>query len=192
MKPLADNVLRMNWGNINFYKHWLAQSYYYTRHSTRMLAYAAGWTGPEKQNYYRRSVQHIQEEQGHDLIALNDLKLIGGSILEHPELSVTRALWEPQFYKIQKNPTTLLGYILALEVLALQMCQPMYEMLLKNYPAEACRFVKVHAEDDPEHVEHALAQIERCSLEEREEIIANFHQTRDMYSLFLQAIQKLE
>lgn len=181
----------MNWENPALYKNWLAQTYYYTRHSTRMLAYAAGWSGPEKQHYYRRSVQHIQEEQGHDLIALNDLKLIGGDIREFPELSITRAFWEPQFYKVQKNPTSLLGYILALEVLSLQMCPAMHEMLLKTYPAEACRFVKIHGEDDPEHVQHALDQIEKCTLEEREDIFANFHQTRDIYTALLQNIEKL-
>jgi hypothetical protein len=156
-----------------------------------MLAMAAGWTSPEKQNYYRRSLQHIHEEQGHELIAVNDLKILGGDVHEFPELSVTRALWEPQFYKIQRNPTTLLGYILSLEALALMTFQPLLQTLKKSYPDEACRFVKVHAEDDPEHVEHALAQIEKCTLEEREEIFANFYQTRDMYVLFLQAIQKI-
>lgn len=181
----------MNWENPNIYKSWLAQSYYYTRHSTRMLAFAAGWTTPEKQSFYRRSLQHIQEEQGHDLIAINDLKALKASIEEHAEFSVTRALWEPQFYKMQKNPATLLGYILSLEVLAMMMCGPLYEQLQKYYPAEACRFVKVHAEDDPEHVEHALSQIEKCTLEEREEILTNFHQTRDIYHLMLQNIQRM-
>lgn len=157
-----------------------------------MLAFAAGWSSPvNDKSYYRRSLTHITEEQGHDLIALNDLKTLGFSIEQFPELGVTRALWEPQFYKIQKDPASLLGYILGLEILAVRTFKECHAELAKTYSENAVRFVKVHADDDPDHVESALAQIEKCTPHEKKNIEANFDQTIEMYGLMLQQIAKV-
>lgn len=154
-----------------------------------MLATAAGWSSPtEDKSYYRRSLTHITEEQGHDLIAVNDLKALGLSIDQFPELGITRALWEPQFYKILKDPASLLGYILGLEILAVRTFKEFHSELCKTYPEAATKFVKVHADDDPDHVESALAQIEKCTEAEKKNIYMNFEQTLQMYGLMLQQI----
>ncbi len=154
-----------------------------------MLAFAAGWTQNMDQSYYRRSLKHISEEQGHDLIAINDLKGLGYNIESFQELGSTRALWECQFYKIQKDPTFLLGYILALETFAVKTFKEFNQELLKTYSDKSTHFVKVHADDDPDHVEEALIQINKCTPEQQEQIMFNFEQTITMYNFMLQEIK---
>ncbi len=180
----------MPWTNSEFYKNWLAQSYYYTNHSTRMLAFAAGWAPSDEQNYYRRCLAHIREEQSHDLLAVRDLEKLGAQRTDYQEMGSTRAMWEPQFYKTQRQPKALLGYILALEMLAVATFPQLHLVLLEKYGKDATHFVRVHAEDDPDHVEEAIKQIEACSAAERVEIQKNFAQTCTMYRMFLQEIQE--
>ncbi len=188
MEPHLQTLMNAPWDNENFYKEWLAQSYHYTRHSIRMLAFSAGCSHPEEKSYFQRSLKHIREEQGHEQIAVNDLKTLGGSIENFMEKGVTRALWEPQFYKIQKDPVSLLGYILALECLAVFKFSELNDILVKRYGDKANRFVHIHAEDDPHHVTEALAQIELCSDVSKKLIQANFDQTCDLYSCLINNI----
>ncbi|MBC7464450.1 MAG: iron-containing redox enzyme family protein [Bdellovibrio sp.] len=190
MNKLVEEFRNQPWTNKHFYASWLAQSYYYTSYSTRMLASAAGWSSPlNDRAFYRRSLTHINEEQGHELIALNDLKVLGLSTDDFPEAGITRALWEPQFYKILKDPASLLGYILALETLAVRTFKEFHGELLRTYSSDAVNFVKVHADDDPDHVEAALSQIEKCNEAEKKNIEKNFNQTIQVYGLMLKEIQ---
>jgi hypothetical protein len=186
---LVENFRSQKWDNKEFYSQWLAQSYYYTSYSTRMLAFAAGWTNSDEKSYYRRSLVHISEEQGHDLVALNDLKNLNQQIENFPELGSTRSMWECQFYKIQKEPSNLLGYILALEAFAVRTLKEFNHELLKNYSEQSTRFVKIHADDDPGHVEDAMIQINECTPEQQKNIMFNFEQTLTMYQFMLLEIQ---
>jgi hypothetical protein len=190
MEKLIHAFNEMPWENKDYYQNWLAQTHYYTRYSTRMLAMTAGWSTSNDKNLYQRSITHLKEESGHDVIAVNDLKNIGGELNQYRELGVTQAMWESQFQKILRNPSHLLGYILALETFAVQTFKPMHDRLLKTYPKNACMFVKVHAEDDPEHVEKAAEQIAQCPPEDREAIMASYDQTCDLYRYMLMSIRE--
>ncbi len=178
------------WSNKAYYLEWLAQSYFYTSQSTRMLASAAGWSSYKQGPYFKRSLQHIREESGHELLAAKDLKQFEEDIENYDEMGLCRALWEPQFFKILRNPESLLGYILCLEMLAVETFKPLYEIQQKTYPQNQHLFVKVHADDDPDHVEEALAQIEMCSDEVQEIILKNFEQTAQMYQSLISHAQE--
>lgn len=188
MEPHLEFLMTAPWEEESFYKDWLAQSYHYTQHSTRMLAFTAGWSRYEDGAYYRRSLKHIREEQGHEQIAVADLKALGEEVTSFPESGVTRALWETQFYKIQRNPFALLGYILALEAIAVFKFKDLSARLEAKYGDKANRFVHIHAEDDPHHVTEAIEQIEKCSPEAKELIQLNFDQTVEMYTLMVKDI----
>lgn len=190
MNSLTQSFQTMPWTDLIFYKTWLAQSFYYTTHSTRMLAFAAGWSSTEDQKYYKRSVSHIREEQSHDLLAVRDLEKLGDQRENFAEFEVCRALWEPQFYKIQRNPKLLLGYILALEELAVFSFPELYKKLTPLFGTDATHFIRVHAEDDPEHVEEALKQIQSCSPVEVAEIMKNYDQTCVLYERLLFEVRK--
>lgn len=191
LQKLINTFNSMPWEKPEFYKNWLVQSYYYTSHSTRMLAFAAGWTEYSQSSYYRRSLQHIREEQGHELLALRDAEKMGADKEQMRELGVTRALWEAQFYKLQRNPESLLGYILCLEQLAVATFKSLHTRLLEQHPEGSHDFVRVHAEEDPGHVDEAVVQICRCSSEAQNMIHENFEQTADMYRLMLESVLEM-
>lgn len=189
MQELVLTFKEQPWNNKNYYANWLAQSYYYTSYSTRMLAFAAGSSDRSEKTYFKRSIIHISEEQGHEIIALNDLGKLGFKIEEFEELSATRSMWESQFYRIQKDSTYLLGYILALEVLAVQ-TKEFYGHLKDLYPAEALKFIKIHADEDPHHVEEALTLISGCTDAQKKQIELYYAHTIDMYRLILSEVNR--
>jgi hypothetical protein len=185
MDPLVETLLDCPWEDKEFYCEYLAQSYHYVLYSTRMLAMAAALSTPAQQSYYRRCVKHISEEAAHEVLAIRDLAKLGKEMSDYPESGVTRALWEPQFYKIQRQPTALLGYILGLEYLTVRCFKELHARLVKTYGPGAVTFVRVHADEDPDHVEKAVAQIDPLSTDEQVEIWKNYEQTCRMFDCFL-------
>ncbi len=182
---MLQTYLNMPWEDRGFYAQYLAQTYYYTFHSTRMLALAAARTTSGQFDYYNRSVEHIAEEAGHENLALTDLKRLGFKIEDFSELSTTRAFWQPQYFLIDRSATTLLGYILALEWLAVATFPAVHERIKKLYGEKCVNFIRVHADEDPDHVDKCFAQIEKVTPAEQELIFANFRQTCRMFELFM-------
>lgn len=173
--PIVDDVTNAPWESEEFYRTYLSQIYYFVSWSTRMLAAAASVTGSS--GYYARLIEHLKEESGHEKMALADLKAMGGSISDYEELGVTRALWEPQFYKVQRTPTALLGYIIALEMVAVKVYPDLMTKLESRYGRKAVTFVRVHGTEDPDHVDKAVEQIAMLPPSEQAAVIANFEQT---------------
>ncbi|MGZ3787544.1 MAG: iron-containing redox enzyme family protein [Bacteriovorax sp.] len=149
------------WNNKEFYADYVAQTFYYVRHSTRLLALAASRLNYEnEQNLHLRFIKHLGEESNHEKLALNDLKNLGYAKEDFPELSSTRLLYEPQYYKIEhENPLALMGYILYLEALAQKACPPLAKKITDHYGAKTATFLHVHGEEDPKHVAEAVKLI---------------------------------
>src|SRR4030095_9279247 len=70
---------RLNDGSLTrqHYAKLLIEIYHYVKHSTRLLALAAGHTSPLRGDLFRRFVAHIGEESGHEMWALADLAALG-------------------------------------------------------------------------------------------------------------------
>jgi thiaminase len=183
--PMFQTYLNMPWENKTFYAEYLAQTYFYTFHSTRMLALAAARTNTNQFDYYRRSIEHIAEESGHENLALTDLKRLGCKIEDYSELPTTRAFWQPQYFLVDRTTTTLLGYILALEWLAAETFPAVYERVKTIYGDKCVNFIRVHAEEDPDHLDKCFEQIEALSEHERLLALENFRQTCRMFELFM-------
>jgi len=190
MNPLADYILSRQWENKSFYCQYLAQSYHYVFHSTRLLALSAAHTTKEQQQFYKRCIKHISEEAGHELIAIRDLANLGEKIEDYPELETTRALWEPQYYKIEKSAPSLLGYILSLEYLTVRTFGQLSKALDGIYGESCGKFVKIHAEEDPDHVEKCLVEIQKLPQNELDIVMKNYSQTCVMFELFLDQCSK--
>ena len=161
---------KMPWDNIEFYANYMAQTFYYVRHSTRILALSASRLDYEnQQKIHLRFLKHLSEEANHEKLALNDLKFLGHSLSDFPELNTTRLFYEPQYFKIEhQHPMALMGYILYLEVLAQTACPPLAKKLTELYGKKASTFLLVHGEEDPHHVEEAkklLATLDPVALE---------------------------
>lgn len=186
IRKLAPTLKNCEWENPSIYGAFVAQTYYYVCHSTRLLGLAASHFQVGRDALHRRFAAHMAEEKSHERLALMDVKNLGFDITDFAELSETRAFYESQYYKIQyQGPTSLFGYILMLEVGAVQLGRLIYEPALKSHGPKCTNFMRVHVEEDPDHVEKALEQIESLPKNELVHIETNLIQSAEMYAAMI-------
>lgn len=179
------------WHEREAYGNYLAQTYYYVRHSTRLLAFAAGLMKESDGPFHRRFLEHGAEEKGHELLLLNDLAALGYKIDDFEELPETRMFWEPQYTKIlQKDPLALMGYVFALEAVAADQCPKMFAKLSNHHPEASLSFVRVHGEDDPEHVVKAQGLIASLPPERRAIVSENFVQSVRAFGYLVAGLER--
>ncbi len=161
------------------YAQWLAQTYYFVRHSVPLLGYAL----PHLKNdgLKQRFGSHMGEEDRHDLMLLKDLEKLGRKITEFPEWSLTQGFYQSQYYRIQfEGGTSFLGYILFLEALASGWGKDAHTAVKSVFPSAAL-FLRVHSEEDPAHVEEALNAIVKLGTEDQEMIFRNMLYSAEIY-----------
>ena len=145
------------------YTKLLVEIYHYVKHSTRLLALAAGHTSPLRADLFRRFVAHIGEESGHEAWALSDLKALGVNpepVIASTPCPHTDAMVGLQYFLIQHcSPLAVLGYIYALETLGSGAASPAAERLKQvlHIGDDAVTFLRGHSESDVEHVEKLQA-----------------------------------
>jgi len=177
------------WQNRSFYTQWLAQTYYFVRHSTRLLASAAGRMSHRHEALFRRFTAHVTEEQGHERLLVNDLEALGCSVSDFAELPLTTAFYETQYSMIaRRSPYAFLGYVLFLEGLAANVGPHIHAVAQCAYGQNAVTFIRVHADDDPSHVDQAFALLDGLTSEETVEVNANLAITCDLYSRWILAL----
>lgn len=188
---MGNAINRFDISNPKIYGNFLAQTYYYVSHSTRLLAFAAGLMKSEDEHHFRRFVKHIAEESSHEVLAEKDLEDLGMHPNEFYHLPETRALWEPQYYKtLHESPLALMGYIIALEYFSCTHLPLFYQKVSRIYGNKAGRFVKLHAEEDPEHIEKALALTSTLPASLQEVVLVNIVQTAKTYTSMIEACEK--
>lgn len=188
---LTTVVNNCDWENKRVYGNWLAQTYYYVCHSTRLLGLSASYFQVDRDQLHRRFSSHMAEEKGHEHLAKGDLKALGLYLDQLPELSTTRAFYESQYYKIQyQNATALFGYILLLEAASVQLGPEIYRRAMATHGKSCCNFLRVHVEEDPDHVDKALEQVMTLPPDQLVHVESNLIQTSDIYSAMIQALKE--
>ncbi|MGE3608234.1 MAG: iron-containing redox enzyme family protein [Bacteriovoracaceae bacterium] len=185
-KEMQDSIKRFSnkyptssFKNRDIYADWLSQTYHFVKHSTTLLGYSLPYL--KEADIKRRFEDHMKEEDRHDMIALKDLEKLGYNINQFEEYSETQAFYHSQYYRIAfEGGTSLLGYILFLEYLAVTWAKDCYEEIKDSYKG-ATLFLKVHAEEDPHHVVEAIKVIEKLSPKEQEAILRNLKFTEEVY-----------
>lgn len=168
------------------YSNWLAQTYYYVCHSVKLLALSISRMSEQDKKMMQRFIKHIGEENNHELLALSDLKAMGYELDDFPELPQTRSLYETQYYKINYlDSSALLGYIIALEFLATKIGP---EMLVQTKEHPSFKFLKLHVEEDVEHVDMAINQVESLAADRVKIISENLEQTFAHYKNMLEML----
>src|SRR4051812_4908445 len=81
------------WLDKNSYAAWLAQTYYYARHTTRIISFAGSLFKFDQQTIHNRFLDHSSEEKNHDRLLEADLKHLGYKVSDFPELSSTASLY---------------------------------------------------------------------------------------------------
>jgi hypothetical protein len=191
IEPLNDALDHFPWAQKRAYGCLLAQTYYYVTHATRLLAVAASRFGIEDEALHRRFAVHMAEEKGHHILASHDLGALGFRLADFAELPPTKAFYEAQYYKCNYlDPAALFGYILALEGIATTRGKKLYETVVAAHGKNAATFLKVHADDDIDHIEKAFQAVEEMSATRRKLIEDNFLQSSYIYRHMLRECSK--
>ena len=161
------------------YVQWLAQTYYFVRHSVPLLGFAIPHLKNDELKH--RFEHHMGEEDRHDLMLIKDMNKMGHRMTEFPEWALTQGFYQSQYYRIQfEGGTALLGYILFLEGLAASWAKDGYEQIKNVFPGSVL-FLKVHAEEDPTHLDEAMNTILKLTSDEQQVILRNLHYTHEIY-----------
>jgi pyrroloquinoline quinone (PQQ) biosynthesis protein C len=193
IKNFSDYCLAFPWADKEAYKGWVSQTYFYVQHSTRLLALSAAHCTLQEEELHKRYIAHLNEEKGHEVMAYNDLKHLGDHISNFQMVPATALFYQNQYSMIgYQGAVAILGYVIALEGMAAMVGRKIYEKAVQAHGAKACMFWKVHSEDDIEHIELALKQIEALSSQDREIVLASMKQSCMMYSEMLKSAAKYE
>jgi hypothetical protein len=169
------------------YQEWLAQTYFFVRHSTALLGYALPFLKNDDLRHHFE--KHLGEETRHDLVALKDLQKMGRDISEFRESAPTQAFYQSQYFRVQfEGGTALLGYILFLEGIAVHWGKEVYEMVKDRH--KGTHFARVHVDEDPEHLEGALTTIMSLDKAQQEAIMRNFYFSKELYETIVSTAVK--
>ena len=186
---LKNRLARFPWSDRRAYGEWLAQTYYYVRHSTRLLAAAAARFPLSEHGdaLHYRFAKHMAEEKKHERLALRDLMQLDLSIEAFPERHTTRMFYEPQYYKIEHEaPAVLFGYILPLEAIGPAYGREVIACVTREFGPKCASFLTVHTEEDEDHIVKALRLVEAIPAEQRALVARNIAQTTHAYGLMLE------
>lgn len=162
LQPTIDIVRDCDWSNKHFYANWTAQTFYIVSHSTRLFSYAAARTPLERTDFHNRFLKHMTEEKGHENLASTDLKSLGFELIDFPELPSTAALYQTQYYWINEvSAYSFFGYLIALEGLAATVGAEVRQLLSQTHAANTTKFIKVHSEEDLEHIEEVFQWLDK-------------------------------
>lgn len=193
MREIDVAVESFPWHERRAYADWLAQTYFYVRHSTRLLAAAAGrFPYDDRGNaLHQRFGAHIAEEEKHELLALHDVKTLGFNLDDFPERDATRMFYEPQYYKVEhEDPLALFGYILPLEAVAVSKGKWVLARTDQLFGRAAGTFLRVHAEDDVEHLDKAFAALDGITPQQAIIVERNLRQSTTAYVGILSALRQ--
>ncbi len=190
MKKHKSTYESLNWENNDVYAEWLAQTYCFVSYSTRIVALAGSLFNLERNELHLRFLDHAREERNHEKILITDLKAIQKDIKRFAPFAASAALFQTQFYQIQNvSPMSVYGYFLLLEGIAVEVGDDLYKRLINVYPANAINFVKVHANEDKEHIKEHFQFIEKCSEFEKKQIIENLQKSSGLYHMMMKEIK---
>jgi len=189
IQDVGKAMEEVNWDDERTYCNFLAQTYYFATHTVRLLASAASKMEPEDRVFQKRFLEHTREETDHDLILIADLKKFGRSLDEFQEYSSTSLMWQSQSYLIDKDPLFFMGYIIALEEVAAKFGEKMFSTI-KGSHKKGFQFIKVHSEDDIEHIEHAYKVIDSLDEFRKAQILKNAKQTASAYISMLNDVSQ--
>jgi len=185
MEEFKKNCHPQSFRDPQVYQEWLAQTYFFVRHSTALLGYSLPYLKNDDLRHHFE--KHLGEETRHDSIALKDLPLMNRNINEFRPLHATEAFYQSQYYRIQfEGGTSLLGYILFLEGIAVHWGKEVYTVVQKYH--KGIHFARIHVNEDPIHLEGALKTISSLSEDQQMAILNNLKFTQHMYETIISEI----
>ncbi len=187
---LSEKMMEFPWSNKDAYAGFLAQTYYYTRHSTKLLTLAAARFDFSDYDFHRRFIAHSQEERGHEFMCEKDLSVMGYDIKKFQESTATAAFYQRQYYLIEHvDPVCFLGYVLSLEGLSAKGAGKAKIQVAKYHPEKATLFLRAHSDEDPDHIEKAFKMLEGLSPSRLALVESNLVQSSELYAEMMDEVR---
>lgn len=186
---LKETIQSFPWENQEAYTQWLANTYHYVLNSTRILAMGGACMPQNLTPLSNRFIVHAAEEKGHEKLLERDLKYFN---LTPPEVPVTidmQMYHQSLYYWMSPaggHPIGLMGWILSLEGVATKLGPWAYQKAKSAFSDKATNFLRVHAEEDPDHLEKAFQALKGLPTEELKIALDSI----DLYSRQYQNILK--
>lgn len=177
---------------IEHYKSILRQIFHHTRENPQLQALSTIYFRGRQREVVQRFYRHAASETGHDQLALNDYRVLGGDATcvpyENP-LPATLALLGYGFYGVSnRNPLEYLGYLFFLEFTPTHTGNGLMEALRAvGVPDRAMTFLKDHTVIDVAHnrlMEGYIGDLVRCDWQ-KDVVTAAIRTTGKLYANML-------
>jgi hypothetical protein len=154
--PNLEKVMTPGFADKRLYAIYLTETYHYTRHNSRNQALVATRREHIDPRYLKFCLRHAEEEVGHELMALHDLKNMGFQVTEeslprplNSTLTLISYLYQVAQYE---NPLARLGYSFWAER-SYQYIRPLLNLLSTGLGIEkkSMTFFNEHSEIDVDH-----------------------------------------
>lgn len=189
---LTKHMMEFPWENKEKYAGFLAQTYYYTRHSTKLLTLSASRFAFEDYDLHRRFIVHAQEERGHEFMCQKDMQFLGFDISQFPESTATAAFWQRQYFLIEHvDPICFLGYVLCLEGLSAKGAGPAKQQVIKHHDEKTTLFLRAHSDEDPDHIDKAFKALDSLTPERTALVQENLVQSCELYCQMMDEVRNV-
>jgi thiaminase len=186
LDQIGESLLHFPWEDQDAYASWLAQTYFFVRHTTSMICLSAAKFGPQNRQEHMHAIHHLAEERGHDQLLLNDLKHLGYEIKDFSEEPVTQLFYQNQYYMIEKEgPASHLGYALLLEAAAAQFGPALHDKICRRHGQPAGTFLEVHTKADQDHAKEGLDALLSMEPHHAQSAMKNLRQSALLYEIIL-------
>ncbi len=183
---------KLSVGTADAYAQWLGQTFHFVNNSTRLLALASAYTPYSQAELHSRFIDHAKEERGHEKLLIMDLKALGKTVEDIPELFPTAGLYKSQYYWIEhKSTSAFMGWILVLESVAAYFGPKVLERVTKTHGKSASHFWKVHAIEDQDHIGKAMREVEGLNEADMASFQLNFTHCTEFYISMLSECQQV-
>jgi len=190
MQRTKSYFLEFSWKEPSLYASWLAQTYHFVCHSTRIISLAGALFPYDRNEFHLSALEHAHQEKNHEKLLSMDLKKLNYDLDAIPVCHNSSLMFQNQYYWIQNvNPISVYGYYLFLEGVAAEFGPKIYEILKRHHPENTLSFVRVHAEEDPGHIGEHLEKLTALPDEDHRLIITNLQQSSCIYENMLTEIK---
>lgn len=170
-RKVQATVEAFPWENQEAYLGWLAQTLEYVTYTTRILALTGAHFPLDKTSIASRFIQHATEEKGHDKLLHRDAAALGMDLSKIPVSPEAEAFHKSVYFWIyQGQPAVVMGWVIFLEGFAVRNGKKLHERAEAGHGKKAVSFLKVHTQEDPEHLEMAFKTLEAFSEKELEDV----------------------
>jgi len=176
------------WEDKAVYSQWLSATFEYAVQSTRILALTAGFLPTDKTLHSNRFIAHAAEEKNHDKLLLADAKYLAFDLAGTSPSPEAEAFHKSLYFWIfNGRPMVIYGWILALEGFAVRHGGEVYSRCRKAHGDRACAFLKVHSEEDDDHLTKAFEAVAELPAKDVADVIHGLELYTKLYASMLEA-----